>query len=170
MAAKEFGRYSSTIPAPYTNNPSALTIFGATIQTNQLVIVGVSLIMLVVLDRFVALSKLGRAIRAVAQDAETASLMGVNIDRTIAVTFIIGGAMGGAAGFLFGLSYGVVFSMGFVPALKAFTALVLGGIGNLRGAMIGGFFGAIEALLDALRPHAVHRRGGLWHLGAGAAL
>ena len=64
--------------------------------------------------------------------------MGVNIDRVIAQTFILGGILGGAAGFLFGLSSGVVYSMGFTPALKAFTAAVLGGIGNIRGAMLGG--------------------------------
>jgi len=73
--------------------------------------------------------------------------MGVNIDRTIAITFIVGGTLGGAAGFLFGLGYGVVYTMGFVPALKAFTAAVLGGIGNLRGAMIGGLIlGIFESL------------------------
>ena len=64
--------------------------------------------------------------------------MGVNIDRVIAQTFILGGILGGAAGFLFGISSGVVYSMGFTPALKAFTAAVLGGIGNIRGAMLGG--------------------------------
>ena len=71
--------------------------------------------MLVLLDRVVALTKLGRGIRAVAQDAETASLMGVDIDRIISQTFVIGGLLGGAAGFLFGLSAGVVYTMGFTP-------------------------------------------------------
>ena len=61
--------------------------------------------------------------------------MGVHIDRTIALTFVLGGLMGGAAGFLFGLQFGVIYTMGFVPGLKAFTAAVLGGIGNIRGAM-----------------------------------
>ena len=64
--------------------------------------------------------------------------MGVNIDRVISQTFIIGGLLGGAAGFLFGLNAGVVYTMGFTPALKAFTAAVLGGIGNIRGAVLGG--------------------------------
>jgi branched-chain amino acid transport system permease protein len=137
LAGKEFGRYNIAMPQPYINH-TVFTIFGAPVQLYYVVILIAGVIMLVSLDRLVATSKLGRSIRAVAQDAETASLMGVNIDRTIALTFILGGALGGAAGFLFSLGSGVVFTMGFVPALKAFTAAVLGGIGNLRGAVIGG--------------------------------
>jgi branched-chain amino acid transport system permease protein len=72
--------------------------------------------------------------------------MGVNIDRTIVITFILGGFLGGAAGFLYGLGFGVTYTMGFTPALKAFTAAVLGGIGNLRGAAIGGLLlGVVES-------------------------
>ena len=105
----------------------------------------VSLVLLVVLDLVVNKTKLGKGIRAVAQDAETASLMGVHIDRTISLTFVLGGLMGGAAGFLFGLQFGVIYTMGFVPGLKAFT--VLGGIGNIRGAMIGGLLlGLFESI------------------------
>lgn len=137
LAGKEFGRDSLSIPAPFTNGTVA-TVFGAQIQTYYVVIAIVTLVMLVTLDRVVAMTRLGKSIRAVAQDAETASLMGVNIDRVISQTFIIGGLLGGAAGFLFGLSAGVVYTMGFTPALKAFTAAVLGGIGNIRGAVIGG--------------------------------
>ena len=115
--------------------------------------------MLLSLDRVVQTTKLGRSIRAVAQDAETASLMGVNIDRTIAMTFVVGGALGGAAGFLFAMGTGVVYTMGFMPALKAFTAAVLGGIGNLRGAMLGGLLlGIVESLVGRLRPGGLHRR------------
>lgn len=146
LAGKEFGRYSISVPQPYVNH-TVFTIFGAPVQLYYIVILIAGVIMLVGLDRVVATTKLGRSIRAVAQDAETASLMGVNIDRTIAMTFIVGGALGGAAGFLFGLGTGVVFTMGFTPALKAFTAAVLGGIGNLRGAMIGGLLlGVVESL------------------------
>ena len=146
MAGKEFGRYSVSMPQPYINH-SVFTIFGAPVQLYYIVIFVACLIMLFSLDRLVAKTKLGRSIRAVAQDAETASLMGVNIDRTIVLTFIVGGALGGAAGFLFGLGTGVVYTMGFTPALKAFTAAVLGGIGNLRGAMIGGLLlGVVESL------------------------
>lgn len=137
LAGKEFGRYNISLPQLYINHP-VFTIFGAPVTMYYLIILIAGVIMLVGLDRLVASTKLGRSIRAVAQDAETASLMGVNIDRTIALTFILGGALGGAAGFLFGLGSGVAYTMGFTPALKAFTAAVLGGIGNLRGAVIGG--------------------------------
>jgi branched-chain amino acid transport system permease protein len=146
LAGKEFGRYNISMPQPYINH-SVFTVFGAPVQLYYIVILIAGVIMLVSLDRVVATTKLGRSIRAVAQDAETASLMGVNIDRTIALTFILGGALGGAAGFLFGLGNGVVYTMGFVPALKAFTAAVLGGIGNLRGAVLGGLLlGVAESL------------------------
>jgi len=145
-AGKEFGRISVATPQPYVNH-TVFSIFGAPVQLYYIVIFIAGVVMLFALDRVVAKTRLGRGIRAVAQDAETASLMGVNIDRTIAVTFIVGGALGGAAGFLFGLGTGVVYTMGFVPALKAFTAAVLGGIGNLRGAMIGGLLlGIVESL------------------------
>jgi branched-chain amino acid transport system permease protein len=95
--------------------------------------------MLIVLDRIVRLTRLGRGIRAVAQDPETASLMGVNIDRVIVLTFFIGGLMAGAAGVLYALRFNVTqWNIGFLLGIKAFTAAVLGGIGNLRGAMLGG--------------------------------
>ncbi|HVA53235.1 MAG TPA: branched-chain amino acid ABC transporter permease [Acidimicrobiales bacterium] len=146
LAGKEFGHLAVSTPQPYING-IAFHVFGAPVQMYFVIIFIVGLIMFVGLDRLISKSKLGRGIRAVAQDAETASLMGVNIDRTIAITFIVGGTLGGAAGFLFGLGYGVVYTMGFVPALKAFTAAVLGGIGNLRGAMIGGLIlGIFESL------------------------
>lgn len=146
LAGKEFGRNSVSIPSLFTNG-TVFTVFGAQVQTYYIVILISTFIMLVALDRFVAVTRLGKGIRAVAQDAETASLMGVNIDRVISQTFVIGGLLGGAAGFLFGLSAGVVYTMGFTPALKAFTAAVLGGIGNLRGAMLGGLLlGVVENL------------------------
>jgi branched-chain amino acid transport system permease protein len=103
---------------------------------------------LFILDRFVRQTKFGRGIRAVAQDAEAASMMGVNIDRVVVVTFLIGGLMAGAAGFLYILVLGVpaFWFIGFLPGIKAFTAAVLGGIGNIRGAMLGGLLlGIVEA-------------------------
>jgi branched-chain amino acid transport system permease protein len=145
LAGKEFGRINLAMDSPFTNN-TVFTIFGASVQTYYIVIFVVGAIMLVSLDRFVAKSKLGRGIRAVAQDAETASLMGVNIDRTIALTFLLGGFLGGVAGFLYAIPVGVVYTMGFTPALKAFSAAVLGGIGNLRGAVLGGLLlGVVES-------------------------
>jgi branched-chain amino acid transport system permease protein len=149
IAGKEFGRTSVFIPAPFTNG-TVISFLGAQVQTYYIVIAIATLIMLVVLDRFVALTRLGKGIRAVAQDAETASLMGVNIDRVISQTFVIGGLLGGAAGFLFGLNAGVVYTMGFTPSIKAFTAAVLGGIGNIRGAIVGGLLlGVVENLGSA---------------------
>jgi ABC-type branched-subunit amino acid transport system permease subunit len=136
LAGKEFGR--DAVELPVTFSGTMFTVLGAQIQTYYVLIAASALAMLVFLDRVVALTKLGRGIRAVAQDAETASLMGVNIDRVISQAFVLGGLLGGAAGFLFGINAGVVYTMGFTPALKAFTAAVLGGIGNLRGAMLGG--------------------------------
>lgn len=146
LAGKEFGRFLVSVPQPYVNHP-VFTIFGAGVQMYFVIIFISGAIMLFGLDRMIAKTKFGRSIRAVAQDSETASLMGVDIDRTITLTFIVGGALGGAAGFLFGLGTGVIYTMGFSPALKAFTAAVLGGIGNLRGAMLGGLIlGVVESL------------------------
>ena len=146
IAAKEFGRLGQSMVQPYIDH-AVFTIFGAPIQMYTLIILIVATLMFFALDRIVNASKLGRGIRAVAQDSETASLMGVNIDKTIAVTFLLGGFLGGVAGFLYALNFGVLFSMGFTPALKAFTAAVLGGIGNLRGAVLGGLIlGIVESL------------------------
>jgi branched-chain amino acid transport system permease protein len=147
LAGKEFGRYTAFIPAPAVVNGDAFKVCGVGVQSVWILTMVVSLVLLVVLDLVVNKTKLGKGIRAVAQDAETASLMGVHIDRTISLTFVLGGLMGGAAGFLFGLQFGVIYTMGFVPGLKAFTAAVLGGIGNIRGAMIGGLLlGLFESI------------------------
>lgn len=146
IAAKEFGRIGQSMTQPYTDH-AVFTIFGAPIQMYTIIILIVASLMFFGLDRIVSVTKLGRGIRAVAQDSETASLMGVNIDKTIAVTFLLGGFLGGVAGFLYALNFGVLYSMGFTPALKAFTAAVLGGIGNLRGAVLGGLIlGVVESL------------------------
>jgi branched-chain amino acid transport system permease protein len=93
-------------------------------------------------------SKVGTAIRAVSEDKGTAALMGIDANRAIVLTFVIGAAMAGAAGVLYGLSFRqVTFAMGIVPGIKAFTAAVLGGIGSVPGAMLGGLFlGLIEAI------------------------
>ena len=136
LAGKEFGRDAVEVPVTFTG--TLFTIFGAQVQSYYVLIAVSAITMFAFLDRVVALTKLGRGIRAVAEDAETASLMGVNIDRVISQAFVLGGLLGGAAGFLFGISAGVVYTMGFTPTLKAFTAAVLGGIGNIRGAVLGG--------------------------------
>jgi branched-chain amino acid transport system permease protein len=117
------------------------------ISVKSLVVIVASLLMLWGLQTLVNRTKIGKAIRAVAEDQAAASLMGINVNRMISLTFLIGGAMGGAAGVLFGVQYSLVNPYtGFIPGLKAFTAAVLGGIGNIPGAMIGGLvLGLLEA-------------------------
>ena len=117
------------------------------VSVKSLVVIVASLLMLWGLHTLVNRTKIGTAIRAVAEDQPTASLMGLNVNRMISLTFLIGGAMGGAAGVLFGVQYSLVNPYtGFIPGLKAFTAAVLGGIGNIPGAMIGGLvLGLLEA-------------------------
>src|SRR5713101_6857496 len=106
-----------------------------------------AVLMLWALHLIVNRTKVGTAIRAVAEDQAAASLMGIDVNRIISLTFLIGGAMGGAAGVLFGVQYGLINPYsGFIPGLKAFTAAVLGGIGNIPGAMLGGLvLGLLEA-------------------------
>jgi len=117
------------------------------IPVKSLLVIVTALLTLMGLNIFVNKTKLGTAIRAVAQDPDTASLMGVPVKRVIALTFFVGGALGGLAGVLFGIHYSLVNPYsGFVPGMKAFTAAVLGGIGNIPGAMVGGMLlGLLEA-------------------------
>jgi branched-chain amino acid transport system permease protein len=114
-------------------------IGGANVRTDKLLILVASFVLMFLLDRFITRSRLGRGVRATAQDAETAALMGVNIDRVIMLTFLLGGLLAGAAGMLYGVYFETVkYNIGFLPGIKAFTAAVLGGIGNIRGALVGG--------------------------------
>jgi branched-chain amino acid transport system permease protein len=116
----------------------------------DLVVIVVSLALLIALYLFVQRTKLGKAMRATAQDRDASALMGIDVNRTIALAFVLGGALAGAAGMLVGLYNGTaVFSMGFTAGLRSFTAAVLGGIGNIMGAMLGGLLiGVISALSD----------------------
>lgn len=117
------------------------------IQNKTILLVAVTIVMLVGLNFLVNGTKIGKAIRAVAQDRPTASLMGINVNMIISITFLIGGALGGAAGVLFALKVTRLDPfVGFFPGLKAFTAAVLGGIGNLTGALLGGLvLGLLES-------------------------
>jgi branched-chain amino acid transport system permease protein len=111
-----------------------------------------SILLMIGLYWLVKRTKIGKAMRAVAQDKETAALMGIDVDRIIATTFALSGALAGAAGVIWGLHMGIVYHyVGFIPGLKAFTAAVLGGIGNVPGAMLGGLaLGILEAIGPAL--------------------
>jgi branched-chain amino acid transport system permease protein len=122
-----------------------------TLSYKQLIIWTVTAVLLVCFWYLVAHTSLGRAQRACEQDMKMAGLLGINVDRTISITFVIGAALAAVAGTLYLMHYGVVsFSDGFVPGVKAFTAAVLGGIGSLPGAVIGGLLiGLIETLWSA---------------------
>ncbi len=137
------------------------------ISSVNILVIAVSLVLMVGLQWLVTRTRVGRAMRAVAQDREAAALMGVNVDRIIAITFIIGSGLAGAAGFIYGLQYGsTIFIIGFQLGLIAFTAAVLGGIGNLVGAMLGGvLIGIIEALATLI-PDSNTGAIGLPHGGA----
>ncbi len=140
---------SKAIPYPAVFPVRKLaSVGGASINSLQVLIIVTSIILLLVLDTFVSRTRVGKAMRATSQDREAAGLMGIDINSVIALAFFIGPAFGAVAGIFSGMYYGtVIFSMGFIPGMKAFTAAVLGGIGNLRGAMLGGFLlGIVESL------------------------
>jgi branched-chain amino acid transport system permease protein len=129
----------------------ALSVGGAVMTTLQVLIVFTSIALMLILDTFVSRTRIGKAMRATSQDRDAAGLMGIGINTVIALAFFIGPALGGVAGVFSGLYYGSVsYNMGFIPGIKSFTAAVVGGIGNLRGAMLGGFvLGIIESLAAA---------------------
>jgi branched-chain amino acid transport system permease protein len=123
-------------------------IGGAVLQLREVLVWSISLALMVGLTFFVRGTKLGKAMQATAQDAEAARMMGIEIDRVIILAFFIGSALAGAAGLIFGLYYNFTsFVIGYSAGLRAFTAAVLGGIGNIAGAMLGGLIiGLIESL------------------------
>jgi branched-chain amino acid transport system permease protein len=125
-----------------------LSFGGYTIGVKDIFVVVAALILVIFLSLFIARTKLGKAMRATAQDKQAAQLMGINIDRTIAATFFIGAALAGAGGIIYGLYFNTVsFDLGFSAGLVAFTAAVFGGIGNIQGAALGGLIiGIIRAL------------------------
>lgn len=127
-------------------------ILGVPILKTQVVVILAAIVFMLSLYVFVQYTRTGKAMRAVAEDKDTAALMGIDVDAIIVRTFIIGGSLAGAAGVLYALlNKQVQFYMGFFPGLKAFTAAVLGGIGNIPGAMLGGLFlGVFESLGPSL--------------------
>jgi branched-chain amino acid transport system permease protein len=122
------------------------TMFGTDVRIDYVIVIVGALLMMTALTLFVNKTRLGRGVRAVAQDAETSRILGVNVDMIIIVTFALGGVMAGGAAMLFTLVYDQTrFNIGFILGVKSFTAAVLGGIGNLKGALMGGLFlGLVE--------------------------
>jgi branched-chain amino acid transport system permease protein len=146
-----FGRAAVSIPSLIPEKDVISTDW-ITVSNTQVIVVIAAILMMVALDAFVNRSRLGRGVRAVAQDPDTAALMGVNQDRVIMLIFVLGGAMAGIAAMLYTLRYDITkFDIGFLIGVKAFTAAVLGGIGNLRGALVGGLvLGVVEVYSSTL--------------------
>jgi branched-chain amino acid transport system permease protein len=133
---------------PHLFGTSGFTLFNARVTHLQTAIMLVSLFLMVSLHLFITKTKMGKAMRAVAQDKVMASLLGINIDSIISLTFIIGSGLAAIAGIMIALYYGLVnYSIGYIAGIKAFTAAVLGGIGSIPGAMFGGLFlGFVESM------------------------
>lgn len=148
MGARDRAFPSDQLAEAYPVMKGQLLLGDVRISYLQLLIFITTIILMVGLNLLVNKTRLGKAMRATAQDMEAASLMGINPDKIIMITFAIGSALGAAAGVLFGLYYGITnFFIGFQAGLKAFTAAVLGGIGNISGAMFGGLLlGVLEGL------------------------
>ena len=150
-----FGASPLVFPIRLQGNP--IIILGARLTMPQLVLMVVAALLMFVLQRYIMHSREGRAMRAIALDQRASLLMGVNVNRVISRTFFIGSALAGAAGVMAAAYYGTIdFLMGFVIGLKAFTAAVIGGIGNLYGAMLGGL------VLGLLESFGTNFFGGQW--------
>lgn len=147
-----FFRGASPEAYPTVIENTKIEIFGAQISVQAIVILAISLVLMLMLQFIVHQTKIGKAMRAVSHDADAARLMGINVDNTISATFAIGSALAGAAGVIFGIYYTRIEPlMGVLPGLKAFVAAVLGGIGSIPGAMVGGLLlGVVETVVSAL--------------------
>jgi len=143
-------------PRAYPAMPDFMTgsfsVGGVIIKNQQIMIIGVSVFLMLVLQFVVKRTRMGKAMRAVSQDPDAAQLMGISVDRTISFTFAIGSALAGAAGVLVGVYYNSINPlMGIIPGLKAFVAAVFGGIGIIPGALIGGYvIGGAETLVSSI--------------------
>ena len=135
------------------------------VTNQQLLIMGLTIALWLVLRFVVSRTRLGRAMRAVAHDKEAAQLMGINVDSVIAATFAIGSAFGAVAGVMYGIYYNTIDPlMGYIPGIKAFVAAVLGGIGNITGALLGGMLmGVVETIVSS---QTLHLPGGIEIVGS----
>jgi branched-chain amino acid transport system permease protein len=144
------GGSPQAVPDLISSQDNLLTIGGVVITNGDVLAVGVTIPLVILMTAFITRSRLGKAMRATAQDPEAARLMGINVDTTISLTFLLGGLLAGAAGVIYVLyQTSVWYFQGFTAGLIAFTAAVMGGIGNLRGAVLGGLIiGFIQQLSD----------------------
>lgn len=149
LARLLFGPDDRAFPREF--NPVTYTIFGAAEITGlQLIIIGVSFGLMVILSIFVNMTKHGKAIMAVAMDSDAARLSGINVNNAYKITFLLGSALSGVAGILMAVYYNATsFSMGVLPGLKAFSAAILGGVGSIPGAIVGGLVLGIAENLGA---------------------
>jgi branched-chain amino acid transport system permease protein len=138
------------IPDLIRSQNDLFTIAGIQITNGDVLSIGVTIPLLLLMTAFITNSRLGKAMRATAQDPEASRLMGINVDTTISLTFLIGGMLAGAAGLIYALYQTTIwYFQGFTAGLIAFTAAVMGGIGNIRGAVLGGFIiGFIQQISD----------------------
>jgi branched-chain amino acid transport system permease protein len=138
------------IPDLIRSQHHLFTILGVEVSNGDLLSIGVTIPLLIAMTAFIARSRLGKAMRATAQDPEAARLMGINVDTTISLTFLMGGMLAGAAGLIYALYQTTVwYFQGFTAGLVAFTAAVMGGIGNVRGAVLGGLIiGFLQQISD----------------------
>jgi branched-chain amino acid transport system permease protein len=144
------GASQVAVPDLLGSQKHLVDIWGVTITRGHVLAIAVTVPLVLLLTSFVARSRLGKAMRATAQDPEAARLMGINVDTTISLTFLLGGLMAGAAGLISALyQTSIWYFQGFSAGLYAFTAAVMGGIGNIRGAVLGGFIiGVIQGISD----------------------
>ncbi|MVU83237.1 branched-chain amino acid ABC transporter permease [Nocardia sp. ET3-3] len=140
LTGNKLGGLNAQQPIRLVNPTDQFSIFGTPVNNVSLVIVGAAIALALTTELLINRTKFGRSIRAVAQDPDTATLMGVSRERVIMLTFLIGGVLAGAAALLYTLKIpnGIIYNGGFILGIKAFSAAVLGGIGNLRGALLGG--------------------------------
>ncbi len=137
-------------PLPQLVPEREIHLGGAVLTPLQLIIIALALALMGALHWFIKKTRTGMSLRAVSQDRKGASLMGINVDRTISLCFLIGSCLGGAGGFIYGIYYAQIsFSDGYLAGLKAFTAAVVGGIGNIPGAMLGGLIIGVAETLGA---------------------